>query len=150
MKKNFAVFLLLLSFQLPQITGKVIKIADGDTITILVNNEQIKIRLTGIDCPEKSQDYGQKAKEYTSEACFGKTVTIIEHGKDRYGRTLGEVILPNGKILNQELVRSGYAWHYKKYSNDTILANLEIVARNNKAGLWAGNPIAPWEYRKHK
>jgi endonuclease YncB( thermonuclease family) len=135
----------------PSLTGKVIGVSDGDTITILVDNQQIKIRLNGIDCPEKSQDFGQVAKQFTSDQCFGKTVTVITHGQDRYGRTLGEVILPDGKSLNQELVRAGLAWHYKKYSTDTTLADLEIAARNEKKGLWCQSDcVAPWEYRKHK
>ena len=81
---------------------------------------------------------------------FGKIVTIHEHGKDRYGRTLGDVILPGGTSLNQELVRAGLAWHYVRYApHDTTLRELEAQARAAKAGLWAdAHPIAPWEWRK--
>ena len=151
MKTVFVFLLIYFPFVQDVITGKVIGISDGDTITILVNNEKIKIRLNGIDCPEKAQDFGNKAKEFTSTACFAKKVTVKSFGKDRYGRTLGDVILPNGINLNKELVRAGLAWHYKKYSTDTVLAHLEILAQQEKMGLWIQpNCIPPWEFRNIK
>ena len=90
--------------------AKVTSIADGDTLTVLVDRQQIKVRLDGIDCPESGQAYGQKAKLATSQLAFGKTVTIQSTGTDRYGRTLAHVLLPEGRSLNRELVRQGYAW----------------------------------------
>jgi micrococcal nuclease len=130
---------------------KVIAVKDGDTIDLLRNGKTIKVRLYGIDSPEKAQDYGQKAKDFTSQLAFGKTVHLIEHNKDRYGRTVGTIILPDGRNLNEELVRNGYAWHYKEYSKDKNLEILEADARRFKRGLWQdANPTAPWDYRKNK
>lgn len=130
---------------------KVVGVKDGDTIELLRNGETITVRLYGIDTPEKSQNYGQKAKQYTSDLVFGKQVQLIPHNKDRYGRTVGTIKLMDGRSLNEELVRDGYAWHYKAYSNDKKLANLETDARRFKRGLWQeANPVAPWEYRKNK
>lgn len=130
---------------------KVIAVKDGDTIELLRNGETIKVRLYGVDSPEKEQDFGQRARQYTSDLAFGKFVRLIEHNKDRYGRTVGTIILPDGRNLNEELVKNGFAWHYKDYSKDKNLANLESDARRFKRGLWAApNPIAPWDYRKNE
>jgi micrococcal nuclease len=135
-----------------QLTGKVVGVHDGDSFTLLTaNNTQYKIRLNGIDCPELKQDFGNVAKQFTSSLIFGKFVTVQTEKKDRYGRMLGVVVLENGKVLNEELLRYGYAWHFKKYNNNSKWAKLEINARKNKLGLWKQtNPIAPWDYRKAK
>jgi endonuclease YncB( thermonuclease family) len=131
-----------------EFTGKVIGITDGDTIKVLRGNEEIKIRLEGIDCPESHQAFGNKAKQATSDLAFGKIVTIQAKGKDRYERTLADIILPDGTNLNRELVRSGFAWWYRKYSKDESLGRLEDEAREAKRGLWADNkPIPPWDWR---
>lgn len=130
---------------------KVIAVKDGDTIDLLRKGETIKVRLYGVDSPEKDQDYGQKAKDYTAQLAFGKQVRLIAHNKDRYGRTVGTIILPDGRNLNEELIRNGYAWHYKEYSRDKNLGNLETDARRFKRGLWQDkNPVAPWDFRKNK
>ncbi|MHA6248785.1 thermonuclease family protein [Pontibacter sp. CAU 1760] len=130
---------------------KVVGVKDGDTIELLRNGETITVRLYGIDTPEKTQSYGQKAKQYTSDLVFGKQVQLVPHNTDRYGRTVGTIKLMDGRSLNEELVRDGYAWHYKAYSNDKKLADLEADARRFKRGLWQeANPVAPWEYRKNK
>lgn len=133
-----------------EFSGKVIGVADGDTITVLDGTSQIKIRLNGVDCPEKAQAFGTKAKQFTSSLVFGQTVTIRAKEKDRYGRTVGDVVLSDGRILNHELVRSGLAWWYQKYApSDTVLRGLEAEARAAKVGLWADpNPVAPWEFRR--
>ena len=113
--------------------------------------EQIDIRLLDIDCPELAQAFGRQAKKQTSDLCFGKTVTVKATGKDRYDRTLAHVILPNGKELNRELVRSGLAWWYRKYSDDESLGKLEADAKKSKRGLWAAQkPVAPWAWRAAK
>lgn len=132
--------------------GKVISVSDGDTFTILTEgNKQIKIRLHGIDCPEKRQDFGTVAKQYTSAQVFGKVIQAKVLRKDRYKRSVAIVILPNGKILNQELLKAGMAWHYKKYDKSAEFDLLEKQARKNKTGLWKGkSPIPPWEFRKMK
>ena len=121
----------------------------GDSFVVLHDNEQIEIRLEGIDCPELHQAFGQKAKQATSDLVAGKTVTVQPTGTDQYNRTLANVILPDGRNLNQELVRHGYAWWFRKYSKDQTLAKLEAEARKKKLGLWADpNPTPPWEWRK--
>jgi len=128
---------------------KVVGITDGDTIKVLVDNKPVKVRLAEIDCPEARQAFGTKAKQYTADLAFGKSVRIITKGKDRYGRTLAEVILPDGKNLNKELVRSGLAWQYKQYSKTPEYKRLEEEARTNKRGLWVDkNPVPPWKFRE--
>jgi len=131
-------------------SGKVIGITDGDTITVLRGSSQNKIRLHGIDCPETGQDFGSKAKTVTSGLVFGKLVTVRVRGMDRYGRTVAEIVLPDQRILNQELVRQGYAWWYRKYApNDRLLSKLETDARAARVGLWAQpDPTPPWEWRR--
>ncbi|QMU27232.1 thermonuclease family protein [Adhaeribacter radiodurans] len=130
---------------------KVIAIKDGDTIELLKDGKPVRVRLLGVDAPEKNQDYGTIARQFTSDLCFGKMVNLVVDGNDRYGRTVGTIILPDGRTLNNELVRNGYAWHYKAYSRDKTLAQLEIEARQNHRGLWEKrNPVAPWEFRKSR
>ena len=126
-------------------------VTDGDTIKILTaGNVQHRIRLHGIDCPEKRQPFGAKAKQFTSEACFGKTVRVEVRDTDRYGRTVGEVILPDGRNLNHEIVRAGLAWWYRKYARgDHQLAEAEAEAREARRGLWAdAEPVQPWKWRR--
>ena len=98
-----------------RLTGKCVSITDGDTIKILLDNQQIKVRLEGIDCPERDQPFGQKAKAFIGELCHGKVVTVTDMGEDRYGRTLGVVMVGN-KNVNQELIKAGLAWHFKRYN----------------------------------
>lgn len=129
-------------------TGKVIGIADGDTITVMHDAQPEKIRLANIDCPEKRQAFGAAAKRYTSELAHGQEVTVTTEGHDRYKRTIGDVHLPDGRDLNQELVRAGLAWCYRKYCHDPNIAMLESEARQGSIGLWMDtNPLAPWEFR---
>ncbi|MBU8881566.1 thermonuclease family protein [Kaistella sp. DKR-2] len=142
-------FFLLPIFMFSQ-TYKVIKIKDGDTVCILMNGKEEVIRLAHIDCPEKKQPFGNKAKVFISDLCFGKYVSIGNSFKrDRNKRIIAEIILPNGVNVNKELVKNGLAWHFKKYSKDSNYAKLEIEARRKKAGLWKDkDPIAPWNWRK--
>lgn len=129
-------------------SGKVVKVSDGDTIEVMRQGRAEKIRLAGIDCPEKKQAFGQAAKRFTLDLAAQKFVTIKVETTDRYGRTVGEVILPDGRSLNRELVRSGYAWWYRKYSSDASLGSLESEARAARRGLWAEpNPVPPWDWR---
>ncbi len=128
-------------------TGKCVGVSDGDTIIVLNNKVQAKVRLEGIDAPEFHQDFGQKSKKFISSLVFGKTVTVKVVTIDRYGRTVGRVII-NGKDVSLELVKAGLAWHYKHYSSDPALAKAEEEARARKKGLWSmPNPLPPWEYR---
>jgi endonuclease YncB( thermonuclease family) len=130
-------------------SGKVIGISDGDTITVLKDRTPIKIRLFGIDCPESAQDFGSRAKTATSELAFGRLVRVEPKAIDRYGRTVADITLPDGRSLNQELVGEGLAWWYRRYApHDERLARLEVEAKAAKRGLWSqANPIPPWEWR---
>jgi len=132
--------------------AKVIHIADGDTITVLNDtNEQIKIRLNGIDCPEKAQAYGNKAKQFTKVLVHKEMVVIQAYRTDRYGRTIADVILEDGRNLSQELVKVGLAWWYYRYSDNRELGQLELDAKLAHVGLWKDkNPVPPWVFRKVK
>jgi micrococcal nuclease len=133
--------------------GKVVGISDGDTITVMHNSRGEKVRLYGIDTPEKHQDFGNKAKQFISNMVFGKYVEVESVTKDRYGRTVGLVYI-NAQCLNEELLRAGFAWVYIKYCKKAICTDwrrLEATAKVNKTGLWSHtNPISPWEYRHSK
>ncbi|MDZ4733291.1 MAG: thermonuclease family protein [Nitrospirota bacterium] len=123
---------------------------DGDTIEVLNGYHAERIRLSGIDCPEKGQAFGKRAKQAASELVFGKKVTIQMHGYDKYKRTLGDVFLSDGTHVNHVLVENGWCWWYRKYApGDTVLEGLEKDARDAKKGLWTDQaPIPPWEWRK--
>lgn len=134
----------------PAFDGRVVGVADGDTITVLKDgHEQVKIRLSGIDAPERHQAFGQRAKEKTSELCFRKVVLVTPVTRDRYGRLVAEVRLPDGTSLNERLVREGYAWWYRHYSDERRFADAERAARQARRGLWSeANPVAPWDFRR--
>ena len=124
---------------------KVVSIHDGDTITVLSGKEQTKVRLYGIDAPEKKQDYGQRSKQFLASLVAGQVVEVEPKGKDRYKRTLG-IIHFKGQDINAQMVSNGYAWAYVKYSR--IYVDQEKLARENKRGLWqSSNPTPPWEWR---
>lgn len=132
--------------------GKVIGIKDGDTFEVLYDGQPEKVRLADIDCPEKQQPFGNNAKQYASELCFGKTVTVTSTGKrDRYNRIVGTITTPEGTNINEELIKAGLAWHYKQYSKNKSLGFLQDKAKAQRLGLWQDkNPVAPWNWRKHK
>ncbi len=144
-----AVALLIYNFlSAKEIRGKVISIQDGDTITVLQGTTSYRIRLDGIDCPEKGQAYGNAARQFTSDQVFGKTVKVTWKEKDRYKRYLGTVFTPAGKNLNQELLKAGLAWQYRD-NDSVVLAALELKARQAQKGLWADpHAIAPWDFRR--
>lgn len=131
-------------------TGKVIKIVDGDTYDILLDNNTTKrIRMEGIDAPEKGMAFYTSAKDYLGALCFGQVVSATQTSIDRYGRTVAKSFLSNGNELGLLMVEAGYAWHFKKYSTDAELANAELGAREKHLGLWVDeNPMAPWDKRK--
>lgn len=133
-------------------TGKVVGIKDGDTFEILYDSITERVRLAEIDCPEKSQAFGKNARQYASDLCFGKTVTVTSDGKrDRYGRVVGTITTTDGTNVNEELVKAGLAWHYKHYSKSKTLDAIEEQARKQKIGLWADkDPVAPWDWRKER
>ena len=164
MNKIFFLFLLFLSnslipgtFHLQQnqvvLKMKIIGVKDGDTVEGLYYQFPINIRLEHIDAPEKRQSFGTKSKQKLSDLCFGKNVTIISNGRngnyDSRGRLISEIILEDGTNVNKEMVKSGLAWHYKKYSSNLEYARLEELAMKNKVGLWSDpNAVSPWSYRK--
>jgi len=131
-------------------SGLVVGISDGDTITVIHEGRGEKIRLYGIDCPEKSQAFSRKAKQFTSQMVYGKNVEVETKDTDRYGRTVGMVTV-NGESLNEALIKNGFAWVYRKYCKEKFCEdwlNHEVVARYGKIGLWSEpDPIPPWEFR---
>jgi micrococcal nuclease len=130
-------------------TGEVIRVLDGDTIEVLHEKKPERIRLYGIDCPEKGQPFGQKAKQATSSLLFGKQVRIESHGRDKHRRTLGTVF--DGALnVNQELIKEGWCWWFRKFvPRDQTLKQLEQEAKEAKKGLWTDpNPVPPWLYRR--
>jgi endonuclease YncB( thermonuclease family) len=135
-----------------EFSGTVVGIADGDTITVLHNGIPERIRLHGIDCPERKQAFYQQAKNRTGELAFQKTVTIRVKGHDRWKRTIAEVVLPDGKMLSHELVRAGLAWWFRKYAvGDFELQRHQEEAQASKRGLWVEvTPVAPWDFRSRK
>lgn len=146
-------FILAFSFNaFPKtITARVVGISDGDTIKVLVDNREIRIRLYGIDCPEKNQAFGKRAKQFTSGFAYGKVVQIESIDRDRYGRFVALVYVGNS-CLNEELVRNGFAWVYFRYCKKSLCHRwheYQDNAKNNKRGLWADpNPAPPWDFRK--
>lgn len=126
---------------------KVIGISDGDTMTLLVDQKQLKIRLANIDAPEKSQAFGQRSKQSLSELCWGKDAQFDAKSIDKYGRTVA-IVRCAGIEANRSQVQKGMAWVYPKYNTDPSLPALEASARNGKSGLWSEkSPTAPWEFR---
>lgn len=143
---------------LPYVQGKAVKILDGDTFDLLTNPparqgtaETLRIRLDGIDCPEKNQPFGKEATQYLKELLADKPLRVTGSKKDRDGRLIGTVFVAGTTNVNQALIRTGFAWHFTQYSKDSTLAMLERDARIRRVGLWAdAQPIAPWEWRKGK
>lgn len=132
------------------LTGKIVGITDGDTVKLLTEDKTlIKVRVANIDCPEKSQPYSAKAKQFTSVQIFDKRVKLEFLKKDRYDRYICNVIYNDSLNLSKELLKNGLAWHYVKYSNDASLQFLEDEAKFNKVGLWQDpDAIPPWEWRR--
>ena len=133
------------------IIGRCTKVSDGDTITVLDSEKvQHKVRLDRIDAPEKKQAFGEKSKQHLSEMVFGKDVRVEWQKKDRYQRILGIVFIGE-KDVNLQMVKDGFAWHYKFYDKTPAYAQAALDAREKKIGLWVDpNPIEPYEFRKSK
>jgi len=132
-----------------EISGKVISIVDGDTYDILVKGKRtIRIRMEGIDAPEKGMPFYQVSKNYLGKLCFNKNVKVDITGTDEYYRYIGFTYLKDGTELSHKMIEAGYAWHFKKYNSDSDLSELEMKARNSKSGLWViNNQIPPWTVR---
>jgi endonuclease YncB( thermonuclease family) len=139
------------------ITGRVIRIADGDTITVLdATNTQHRIRLEGIDAPEAHQPFGTQSKKRLSQMIFDKDVTVVYTKLDQYGRIVGKLLL-DGNDVNLEQIKAGMAWHYKEYEGEQtvedrdLYARAEDEARNARRGLWVdANPVEPAEFRREE
>lgn len=136
------------------LTGNVVGISDGDTVTLLdARHQQHKIRLAGIDAPEKAQAFGERSKQNLAQLVFNKNVTVEWTKLDRYGRTVGKILV-NGRDANLEQIKAGMAWWYEKYRKEQSLADQEIYqvaerqAQLRRIGLWRdANPMAPWDWR---
>ena len=153
MKVALIVSLLVTSLALnaQTIQGKVVRVADGDTITILDStNVQNKVRLNKIDAPEKSQAFGEVSRKHLASMVASKNVQVEWTKKDKYGRILGDITIGTTNV-NLRMVQDGLAWHFKAFDNTKEFAQAEIEARSKKIGLWKdANPIPPWEFRKSK
>lgn len=124
--------------------------ADGDTLTVLVDRRQVKVRLTEIDAPEKKQPFGERSKQSLAEMTFGKNVRIVTYGTDRFRRTLGRVYVGQQDV-SAEQVRRGMAWVFDRYVTDYTLYPIQDEAKAAKRGLWADpHPVPPWEWRAVK
>lgn len=157
MKNSFLVlflaFLLLASTPAHAWVGRVVAVTDGDTIKVLQDGRETKIRLYGVDTPEKKQAFGQKAKDFTADMVAGKMVDVEPVDQDRYGRTVG-IVTVAGRSLNEELVKNGFAWVYRQYCRRgecSFWMKEESQARAAMIGLWANSAsMPPWEWRRKK
>ncbi len=137
------------------LVGQVVGVTDGDTITLLdASQVQYKIRLSGIDAPEKKQAFGNASKKSLSDLVYGKVVSVNWDKQDRYGRTVGKVLV-NGTDANLAQIKNGYAWFYKKYQNELVLQDrlyylhAQEAAELGRLGLWSDEqPTPPWDFRK--
>ena len=149
------VLLLCIGSQAATITGTVVKVADGDTITLRDSNHiRHKIRLSGVDAPEKSQPYGKRSQKSLSDLVFGKIVRVDTYKADRFGRELGKVLF-KGQDVNLEQLKRGLAWHYKAFELEQtpedrrIYGSAENDAASARLGLWQDPaPVPPWEWRR--
>lgn len=137
---------------LAQWEAVVVGIADGDTVTVLTpSKEQVKIRLYGVDAPEKKQAFGVKSKEFLASLVYGQTVTILPFGKDLYGRTIAKVFFDN-RDIGLTCIEYGYCWWYQDYAKKELAyKKAQDKARKQELGLWADpKPVPPWKFRKYK
>jgi micrococcal nuclease len=126
----------------------VVGITDGDTLTLLVDQRPVKIRIHGIDAPERRQPFGAKSRQSLSELCWGKDATFQKTGKS-WNRVTAHLYC-DGVNAGTEQVRRGMAWTEPRYNRDPALPELQERAREARRGLWAGEPVAPWEWRQEK
>ena len=130
-----------------EIAGQVVRVADGDTLTVRVHDHNVRVRLVEIDAPETRQAYGRRAGQSLTDICLNKSARIVTSGEDRYHRLLGRVYCA-GVDANAEQVRRGMAWVYDRYATDASLYGVQNDARGARRGLWADpRPIAPWTWR---
>jgi endonuclease YncB( thermonuclease family) len=128
--------------------GKVVQVVDADTLIVAYGRRRLTVRLQGIDAPEVGQAFAGQAKEFAASLILGLLVNVRQSGVDRSGRILADVLLPDGRSVNRELVRSGFAWWYRRSSTDRSLGQLEAEARSARRGLWLDRyPVPPWDWR---
>ncbi len=152
---SFATLFISCCLSAATIQGKVVSVADGDTVTVLdAQKNQHKIRLQGIDAPEKAQAYGNKSKQSLHEMVHGQKVTVDYQRKDKYGRVVGKILLNNTDVCLEQIKR-GMAWHYKQYANEQPKEDRETYtlaeqqAKDELKGLWKDKQhVPPWEFRK--
>ena len=137
------------------ITGTLVAVHQGDTFTIQSvppNTKLYKVRLSDIDTPEIRQPFGLQAKGFTTNRILGKEIQVEYNMVDFYGRLIGSVVLPQGDVLNEELVRLGLAWHYRVVpSPSRLLERLQYEAWGEKMGIWVESaPVPPWKFRRGK
>ncbi|WP_052273057.1 thermonuclease family protein [Flavihumibacter solisilvae] len=132
------------------LTGFVVKVTDGDTFVLLDSaHRQFRVRLNGIDAPERGQDFYQASRQSLGNMLQKKQVSVRYRKKDRYGRLLADVYVDGNTWINFRMIANGMSWHFKKYSSDKILADAERKARLQRLGLWQKqSPTAPWDYRR--
>lgn len=160
-KRTLAAFMLLAVFACDAfaatLAGRVVRVSDGDTVTVLTaENRQFKIRLSGIDAPEKKQPFGARSKETLSRQIFGQAVTVEWSKTDRYGRIVGKIEI-DGVDANLEQVREGSAWVYTQYLRELPAADRKLYlqaerqAQDERRGLWRDNdPEPPWQWRHER
>lgn len=152
-KVLFSVFLIAAAVRVSaaEIVGRVVGVSDGDTVTVLdaLDGGRFRVRLFGIDAPEKGQAFGQKAKQYLSGLIFGKVVSVRFSAVDRFGRIVGRVY-SEGRDVCREMLSAGFAWHYVHYDKSPEYSAAEKQARDGRRGLWSdpSPPVPPWEYRR--
>ena len=137
--------------------GRIVGVMDGDTVDLLTDSKElIRVRLSGIDAPEKKQPFGNVAKQALSDLTFDRRVVIKGYKRDRWGRLIGKVTA-SGVDANLQMVKRGLAWHYKKYQKEQpledrqIYAEAELAAKAKRLGLWSENePVSPWDFRANK
>ena len=142
--------LLVVPAALADTRGRVVSVHDGDTLTVLIDHRQVRVRLTDIDAPELKQPFGTRSRQSLADLCFGKQAALDVRGQDRYHRTLAQVTC-DGKDANAEQVRRGYAWTFVRYARpDSPLLVLEKEARAAHRGLWQDSaPVPPWDWRRN-
>lgn len=129
--------------------AEVVAVLSGDSIKVLKSRQVMIVDLQGIDAPEKEQQYGQQAKDFTESIAFGQKVVVNLKGVDKDDHIVAEVVMEDGTSLNREIVKAGFAWWAREHSEDLSLWRLEDKAREAKLGLWLGeDPVPPWEFRE--
>lgn len=132
------------------LAGRVVAVHDGDTLTVLADSREVRVRMAGIDAPERGQPYTNAARQALAARVAGREVTVDVRGRDSYGRTLG-VVRVGDVDANSMQVRDGWAWVFRRFSHDAALLALEDEARRERRGLWRdAHPEAPWAFRERQ